>query len=368
MYNIEKKAQGGTMNKVRIGGSTMKLGARMLKTGIAVVLALYIGEWFKLEPVLIIVIAAVFATQPSIFRSYKYFLEQMQANTIGALLGYSGVVMIGNAPIVVGLIVIIVIIINILLKLETSIGLSILTVIIVMETPDGAVDRFLLIMLGIFISILVNAAFLPPNHERNLSELIKELNEHIFLLMRNIVVGGFEESSLNEEKKKIDQDFRKTEEIFNLYKEEKTISLKQRINKPSKLVIYRQMRVVIEKEIDLIMNFRKNANPFFDDQIHESIIELTQYHEHIFMKFDGKIKTKQKHEKNSKVYEEIEELTQHMLTDYDSKKNNQSPYSLLSIVSLLHELAKQLDHLDTLVTSYNRFHRLQDKKKLSLNP
>lgn len=355
------------MNKVRIGGSTVKLGARMLKTGIAVVLALYIGDWFNLEPVLIIVIAAVFATQPSIFRSYKYFLEQMQANTIGAVLGYTGVVMIGNAPIVVGLIVIIVIIINILLKLETSIGLSILTVIIVMETPEGAVDRFLLIMLGIFISILVNAAFLPPNHERNLSTVIKELNEHIFLIMRNIVVGDFDESSLNEEKKKIDQDYRKSEEIFNIYKEEKTILLKQRINKSSKLVIYRQMRVVVEKEMDLIQSFRKNSNPYYDEQIHESIIELTQYHELIIMKFDGKIKTKQKHERNSKVYEKIDELTQHMLTDYDSRENRQSPYSLLSIVSLLNELAKELDHLDTLVTSYNRFHRVHKNKKLSLN-
>lgn len=345
----------------------MKLGARMLKTGIAVVLALYIGDWLNLEPVLIIVIAAVFATQPSIFRSYRYFLEQMQANTIGAVLGYSGVVMIGNTPIVVGLIVIIVIIINILLKLETSIGLSILTVIIVMETPDGAIDRFLLIMLGIFISILVNAAFLPPNHERNLSALIKQLNEHVFLLMRNIVVGGFNEGSLNEEKKIIDQDFRKSEEVFNIYKEEKTIAFKQRLNKPIKLVIYRKMRVVIEKEMDLIHKFRKNSNSNYDELIHESIIELTQYHEHILMKFDGKIKTKQKHKKNSKVYEEIEDLTQHMLTDYDSKENRQSPYLLLSIVSLLNEIARELDHLDKLVTSYNRFHRLPKEKKLSLN-
>jgi uncharacterized membrane protein YgaE (UPF0421/DUF939 family) len=340
----------------------LKLGARMLKTGIAVVLALYIGEWLNLQPVLIIVIAAVFATQPSIFRSYRYFLEQLQANTIGAILGYSGVMLIGNDPIVTGIIVIIVIIISILLKLETSIGLAILTVIIVMEAPEGAVDRFLLIMLGILISIVVNAAFLPPNHERNLSVLLKHLNERIFLLMRNIVDGEFHENTLKEEKKKIDQDFRKSEEIFDIYREEKTIAPKQRINKPLKLVIYRQMRVVIETEMDLILSFRKGSNKYYDEQIHESISALTQYHELIFMKFDGKIKTKQKHEKNRKVYQEVEEITQHLLTDYDAKEYSESPYHLLSVVSLLNELAKELDHLDTLVTSYNRFHRLPTNK------
>jgi uncharacterized membrane protein YgaE (UPF0421/DUF939 family) len=334
----------------------MKLGARMIKTGIAVVLALYIGEWFNLEPVLFIVIAAVFATQPSIYRSFKYFLEQVQANAIGAVLGFIGVILIGNDPIVVGLIVIIVIIINLLLKLESSIGLAILTVIVVMEEPEGAIPRFMLIMIGIVLSILVNALFMPPNQERNLFSAYKSLNERVLLLLRNMSGGHFDEKSLRQEKLNITLEFKKAQELFQLYKEERTYRTHVRLQKPYKLVIYKEMLETLEIEMDIILAFRRNAQELFNDQIQESIQELTQYHELIFMKFEGKIKTKSKHERNRKVIEENDKLMQQLLKE-DSIQY--STLDLLGVLSHLSELAKQLDHVDTMVTSFNRFHRTE---------
>lgn len=332
----------------------MKLGARMIKTGIAVVLALYIGKWFDLEPVIFIVIAAVVATQPSIYRSFKYFLEQIQANTIGAVLGYIGVILIGSDPIVVGLFVIIVIIINLLLKLETSISLSILTVVVVMEEPGDAINRFLLIMIGIILSIVVNALFIPPNHEKNLLSLFKQLNERILLLLRNMVDGQFDEKSLREEKLNISNEYKKAQETYQLFKEERTYFHKVRLQKPYKLVIYKQMLETLEKELEMIHTFRRNDQHVFNEQIQESIVALSQYHELIFMKFEGRIKTKKKHETNRKVVEENEDLIQYMLNEGVTQY---TAFQLMGTISHLRELADQLDRLDKLVTSYNRFHR-----------
>ncbi|MGL4818572.1 MAG: aromatic acid exporter family protein, partial [Bacilli bacterium] len=63
----------------------MKFGARVLKTGIAIMVALYAAEWLGLPSPVFAGIAATFAMQPSIYRSYITVLEQIQANIIGAV-------------------------------------------------------------------------------------------------------------------------------------------------------------------------------------------------------------------------------------------------------------------------------------------
>ena len=62
----------------------MKLGARVLKTGVAIVFALFLAELLNLPSPVFAGIAAIFAIQPSIYRSYLTILEQIQGNLIGA--------------------------------------------------------------------------------------------------------------------------------------------------------------------------------------------------------------------------------------------------------------------------------------------
>ena len=64
----------------------MKLGARILKTGIAIVLALLIAQLIGLPSPVFAGIAAIFAVQPTIYRSYLSIIEQIQGNTIGAII------------------------------------------------------------------------------------------------------------------------------------------------------------------------------------------------------------------------------------------------------------------------------------------
>ena len=63
----------------------MKFGARILKTGIAIILALYLAELLNSPAPVLSGIAAIFAIQPTIYRSYQSVLEQIQGNIIGAI-------------------------------------------------------------------------------------------------------------------------------------------------------------------------------------------------------------------------------------------------------------------------------------------
>ena len=85
----------------------MKLGARILKTGVAIVFAFYLAEWLQLPSPIFAGIAAIFAIQPSIYRSYKTIIEQIQGNVIGALSAIVFASIFGVEPVVAGFAVIV---------------------------------------------------------------------------------------------------------------------------------------------------------------------------------------------------------------------------------------------------------------------
>lgn len=68
----------------------MKLGARILKTGIAIILAISIASLLPSDAGMITVagIAAVVAMQPSVYRTLKTIVDQFQGNVIGAIFSY----------------------------------------------------------------------------------------------------------------------------------------------------------------------------------------------------------------------------------------------------------------------------------------
>lgn len=68
----------------------MAFGARILKTGMAVTLALYLSALLQFTSPVGAAIAAIFAMQPSIYRSWRYFLDQIQTSTMGAVIALLG--------------------------------------------------------------------------------------------------------------------------------------------------------------------------------------------------------------------------------------------------------------------------------------
>lgn len=315
-------------------------------------MAYYICEWFRLEPPLLVVVAAVLTTQPSIYLSVKFFLDQIQANVIGAVLGVIAVAAIGNDPIIIGLVVIVVISVNLLLKLESSISLSIVTVIAVMEQPDFALDRFMLIMIGIVLSIVINAAFLPPKPERQLLAKLQDLHARMLFLLRNMSDGLLEEAALTKEKTDLFAELKKADGFYQTYKEERNVLSKQRRSKAYKLVIYRNMLDVLRQELHLIRTFHPGRASVWNHASKRHILELAQIHETVIMKHEGKIKRNSNLERRNR----LSDNASHVLESLWSDAGEQPPAETFVLFGNLLELEKRIYHLDKMITSYVKYH------------
>ncbi len=151
----------------------MRLGARVFKTGIAITFALVLAKLLQLPSPVFAGISAVFAMQPTIYRSYLSLIEQVQANVIGAVFAIVFTLVFGHDPFIIGLTAILVIALFLRLRLESSISVALVTVIAIMEYTEEhfiefALIRFSTIMLGVFAAFIVNLVFLPPKYEKKL--------------------------------------------------------------------------------------------------------------------------------------------------------------------------------------------------------
>jgi len=163
----------------------MTIGARVLKTGLAVAIALWVGQLIGLESPLIAAIASIFTIQPSIYRSWMQMLDQVQSNVLGAIIAIGAVWLVGNTPILVGLVCIGVILICIRLKAEDTIALTLVTVVVIMEAHSQgwmvAWDRLAAILTGMVSAFAVNISIAPPRHR---SRFVKQVEEAQALLSR----------------------------------------------------------------------------------------------------------------------------------------------------------------------------------------
>ena len=115
----------------------MKVGPRVIKTGIAVTLALYICSIFDLDSAVFAGMAAIFTIQPSIYRTWKQVWNQVETNTLGAIIALLGLYFLGSDPFSIGLVMIIVILISLKLKMANTISLTLVTVLAIMSAPGN---------------------------------------------------------------------------------------------------------------------------------------------------------------------------------------------------------------------------------------
>jgi len=99
----------------------MKLGARILKTGVAISMALFLASLLELPSPVFAGVAAIFAIQPSIYRSYLTLLDQIYGNLIGASIAVIFVLTLGSNYLTIGLAAILAIVIMLKLKLENTV-------------------------------------------------------------------------------------------------------------------------------------------------------------------------------------------------------------------------------------------------------
>jgi uncharacterized membrane protein YgaE (UPF0421/DUF939 family) len=347
----------------------MKLGARILKTGIAIVLSLYLGQLLHSPSPIFAGIAAIFAIQPTIYRSYLTIIEQIQGNLIGALTAVIFVLLVGNHIIVIGLAVIIVISLNLKLKLENTIGLSLVTLVSIMETSGGnfilfAGIRFSTIMLGVFSAFIVNLAFMPPKYEKKLYFRIASTTEELIRWIRLSSRHDFEHHLLKTDIGKLKENIIVTGQFYTLYKEERSYFKKVNLEKSRKLVVFRQMISANKKALDTLKRLHRFENELlhlpekFQQSIQEQLDCLIYHHEQLMLRFIGKVPTPTVNTESSVCLnkQELFDLFlfhQQELTVHD----NPHLYHTMQIVASIIDYGEQVEHLETLITSFHSYHQ-----------
>lgn len=353
-------------------GDFMKLGARIFKTALAVILAFYISEWLKLDSALFAAIASVLAVQPSLHRSFTYMKEQVISNLIGAMFAIFGIFVFGQEPVVIGLIIIVVIIVNINLKAQSSISLAVVTVIAIMgvENTDSltfALHRFYSIMIGIFSAVIVNAFFIPPRYETSLLDKMKETHAKIAFLLKNTLNSELEEKVYKEEKEKVEEDLKKLQELYELYKEEYNNKYKKvRYSKVRKLVVCKQLLSSISVQAHALETMEKNFKSLrlsTDEmklEIRSQIELLINFQEELFFKYEKKLKTHQSFERTEEAIEHNVSLLENVMKHFDNNTDEESKklmISLFPVISSFIEWSNQLEHTDKLIDSLYSHHQ-----------
>ncbi|WIV20694.1 aromatic acid exporter family protein [Paenibacillus polygoni] len=277
----------------------MSFGARVLKTGIAVTLALYVSMLLGIDQSPVgAAIAAIFAMQPSIYRSWRYFLDQLQSTTLGAIVALVGGMIFSNEPIAVGAACILVISICLKLNMGDTIGLTLVTVVSIMEASGDwnyALNRFLLTLVGIICASVINVTVSPPKPKIQFVMQIRSVFDRMSLLLRTSISDEIKESVFRDEKNDLEGQIKSLVDKYRLFEEETQKLRRAKFSTTRQMVVYKLMLSSLQKGyavLDAVDRhyFQSERTEKTDEYFDNHLEKLIKFHEHVLLKFEDKLK------------------------------------------------------------------------------
>ncbi|MCD1259432.1 FUSC family protein [Paenibacillus athensensis] len=336
----------------------MVFGARIWKTGIAVALSLYLSAWLAFTPPVIAAVAAIFAMQPSIYRSWRYFLDQLQTNVLGAALAMLAGMFFSNNVIAIGIVCILVILLCLRMRMEETIGLTLVTVVAVMEASGQwqfALNRFLLSLIGIGCAFAVNLLFFPPKPKAQFSAQIHAAFGTLSLLLRTAISNEMKESVFREEKTGLQAALHGLTDKYRLMEEEVQKLKGARFGKVRELVVYKQKLLVMNKGLEVLEAVEEHYFPSprpagTDERFDGHMEKLIKFHEHVLLRFDDKLKA------DSIDELEMEAENERFLTElFERYKDEPAGLLRLSVVAAaMYDYGHQIERLGKLVEHVHR--------------
>lgn len=338
----------------------MKLGARIVKTGVSVTVALTLATWLGMDVIVFAAIAAVLTIQPSVYRSLTYIKDVSISNLIGALFALGMMMVLGNNPLVIGLTVILIIGANLALKLNQSVNLSVLTAIAIMETmvPGPAWlfagERFLTIMIGVGSSLLLNMFFLPPKHGERLFSTLTAWHEKLTFLLRHLHHSPFTPAAIRDEHAWLKKTETQAASLFALHDEErkgwKLLRSRPRLRH---LVIYRQMIKILTIQTKLYRTLSTHypeveySSPKAGEEILSFLESIIRYQEFLFLSYEDKVRTDQGETHDEAL--SLERKTIHELMRLYSPEHESLWPHLFPITHSFIEATTELERLERLI-------------------
>ncbi|WP_428908334.1 FUSC family protein [Niallia sp. Krafla_26] len=337
----------------------MKLGPRVIKTGVAVALALYICSLLNLDQSVFAGIAAIHTVQPSIYRTWKHGRNQVIANILGGIIALLGVYFLGNDPFSIGLVMIIVIGFSLKIKMADTISLTLVTVLAVMSAPGNedlsyALHRFFVTFIGLLSALLVNMLIAPPNYKKNYVTKVRDVLQNMSILMRTAISDEMTEKFFREQMDHLENELLQLEEHYKLFNEERGKIAKLTNMDLREMVVFKQMFKSLQQGfivLEDIDSFYFRSQPTKEDDIlfDGQLEHLIKYHELFIMKYEGKIKENEPQFQDD-FLRETEIFIEKVMMSYTQEQKLQ----LTVIGSSIYNYAYQIDRLNTVVEQYIR--------------
>jgi len=217
----------------------MNIGARTLKTGIAVALSVYICMLLNISPPLFAATSAVVCMQQSIGKSFKNSFQQIIVNimaiAVGTILGLTVPLLFISMALAT---IIVILFCTKVFKAPNQIVLAIISSIFILASPqeqflEHAMVRSLAILIGIVTANIINLTIAPPRYGKTLEGKLLKLN--------NMAVQGFSDSlnrylylnlPLEEETRRSNHEFyrlfEEAEHFYDLYRDEWKVPVRNR--------------------------------------------------------------------------------------------------------------------------------------------
>lgn len=252
----------------QLGDDVLKIGARVIKTGIAVAITMFICKLLDLEPAFFGAVSAVINMQPSIFLSFRAAKDQILVHILGVLAGFCFGYFLGVTPLSAGLIVILLIPLYIKLDLHSGITMGIVAALFVLSSSTEeflvhALARTGVIFVGLGAAMLINVVLWPPRYNQALKGKLRQANEAAVLYFCRAVQeyvgleGSAQPQIEPEEKKRIYKLNKEARQLLELMSRERYLGVSSK-EQP------KEWLTQAEKLIDYNESIVKKANRIFD--------------------------------------------------------------------------------------------------------
>jgi len=171
------------------------IGARVVKTAVAVTISILIAESLDLYTFQFAGIIAVLSVQPSIYRSLRSALQMMASAVVAALLGAAALFSLGGTFYAMGLVAFILMILHVKIRWTNSLLVSVVVGINTMGTigldfKEAALNQIALVLIGTVTGTLVNMIRKPVHQER--AEVVLTQSEGMLRVLLNLIVLDLE--------------------------------------------------------------------------------------------------------------------------------------------------------------------------------
>ncbi|MFT8390335.1 MAG: aromatic acid exporter family protein [Sporolactobacillus sp.] len=347
----------------------MRIGARSLKTGISVALALLIATYLHMTPPIMAGIAAAVTTQPSVRRSMRSLVQTIYGNLIGAIISIIAVFTIGDSSVSIGLVVILVIAIHLKFNMKDTLSLTMVTTIFIMASGMNSTGQFIveaiwrlaLVCIGVLSATMINLLIIPPKYEDPLYDTIVVQTTDLLKWVRLLNERASNNTKIRSERAAFDRRKLQIENYYHWFREERIYSRKKRYSRMRRIVVYRQMILVISRLHRILDELDRNENTYrilpdkFRHMLRQQIDGMMAYHERVLLKFDGKIRRK-RHEEQVRQEAQRKSALVESFAAHFSNSSADDWLDLFPLIATVIDYSKQVSNLDRLVNSYQEHH------------